>query len=294
MFKGIDLYLDAFREKLEGSDKAVLQDALSDAEDHLTSAFQTEKYEHPELTSEQTMERVIDEYGTPQEVAEHYRIVEEYTTPALASTPAGRPEGKCMRFCGIIASPRAWAAMLYMILSLATGIIYFTWAVTAVSVSASLIILIVGVPLAWLFFLSFRGLALVEGRIVEALLGVRMPRRAVFIRKGDGWFGSLKGVFSSRSTWTSLVYLILMLPLGILYFTVFVTLIAVSLGMVASPVLELIFEIQVFDFRETWWIPIWLMPFVVAGGAALFLSTLHLGQLVGKAHGKLARAMLVS
>lgn len=87
-----------------------------------------------------------------------------------------------------------------MIISMATGIAYFTWAVTGFSVSAGLIVLIIGVPLTWLFFLSFRGIALVEGRIVEALLGVRMPRRTVFIRKGDGWWGSVKGVFTTRST----------------------------------------------------------------------------------------------
>ena len=43
-----------------------------------------------------------------------------------------------------------------------------------------MIIMIFGIPLAALIFLSFRGLAWLEGRIVEALLGVRMPRRPVF------------------------------------------------------------------------------------------------------------------
>lgn len=293
MFKGIDLYLDAFRDSLEGSDRAVVQDALSDAEDHLVSAFATEKEEHPELPDEQVMDRVVDEYGTPDEVADFYRRVEEVTRPVLVSaTP--RQGGKFMRFCGIITDPSAWAAMLYMILSMATGIIYFTWAVTSLSVTAGLLVLIVGLPLAWLVFLSFRGLALVEGRIVEALLGVRMPRRPVLIRKGDGWFGSLKGVFSAKSTWTSLVYLLLMLPLGIIYFTLFLSLVAITLSMVASPVLELVLGVQVFDLRETWWIPVWLMPFVVVAGGFLFLATLHLAKLVGRLHGKFARALLVN
>ncbi len=292
MIKLIEDYLNAFREELKGSDKATIQDALSDAEDHLSTALDTELSENPEETEEEAVISIISRYGDPEEVADHYRNVEKYTDPALSSNK--RTRSGLSAFCGIIADPSAWAALLYMILSLATGIVYFTWAVTGFSVSASLIVLIIGVPLAWLFFLSFRALAFVEGRIVEALLGARMPRRAIFISKGEGWWGSIKGIFSTGSTWSSFIYLILMLPLGVLYFTVFITLTAISLSMTADPILELIFKVPVFDIPEPWFTPIWLMPFVVIAGVILFLSTLHLAKVTGKLHGKLARAMLVS
>jgi hypothetical protein len=291
MIKLLEDYLNAFREELRGSDRAVVQDALSDAEDHLSAAIETELSQHPEESEEEAAKTAIERYGEPSEVADHYRKVEKYTVPVLTSV-GGRERRRT--FFGVIAEPAAWASLLYMILSLATGIIYFTWAVTGVSLSASLIVLIIGVPLAWLFFLSFRGLAFVEGRIVEALLGVRMPRRAVFIRKGNGWWGSIKGVFSTGSTWSSLVYLILMLPLGVVYFTIFIVLVAFALSMVADPLLELVFHIQIFDFPEPFWTPVWLMPFVVLGGAVLFLASLHLARWTGRMHGKLARKMLVS
>ena len=54
---------------------------------------------------------------------------------------------------------------------------YFTWAVVGASLSVSLLILIIGVPLLVLFLGSIRALAFIEGRMVEVLLGVRMPRR---------------------------------------------------------------------------------------------------------------------
>ncbi|MBN1433833.1 sensor domain-containing protein [Candidatus Fermentibacterales bacterium] len=292
--RGISRYLDDFRRQLAGMDRAIVQDALSDAEDHLTSALETYVTEHPGVSPEEAVNQVIESYGSPGEIAEQYRRIEEYTSPAIGSTRP-RVEKRGLRgFFGVIAEPSAWAAMLYMIFGLATGIVYFTWTTAALSVSAGLIVLVIGVPVTWLFFLSFRGLALVEGRIVEALLGVRMPRRPVFVRKGEGWWGSLKGVFATGSTWTSLVYLILMLPLGVLYFSLFVTLFALSLSMIASPVLELVFHIQVFDLYESWWIPVWLMPFVVIAGALLFPGTLHLARSVGRLHGRLARTMLVS
>jgi len=292
MMKLIEDYLNAFREELRGSDRATVQDALSDAEDHLSTALDIELTEHPEESREEAAKNIISRYGEPEEVAQHYRNVEKYTTPALSVS--GSKKHGLSAFFGIIADPSAWAALLYMVISLATGIIYFTWAVTGFSVSASMLILIIGVPLAWLFFLSFRGLAFVEGRIVEALLGVRMPRRAVFIRKGTGWWGSIKGIFSTGSTWSSFIYLILMLPLGVLYFSVFITLVSVSLAMISDPIFELVLDIPVFDFPEVWWTPVWLMPFVVIAGAVLFLSTLHLAKAAGKLHGRLARTMLVS
>jgi len=292
MIKLIEDYLNAFREELKGSDRATVQDALSDAEDHLSTALDIELSEHPDESSEEAAKNIISKYGDPEEVAEHYRKVEKYTTPAFSGEI--RKRKGLAAFFGIISDPSAWAALLYMIFSLATGIIYFTWAVTGFSLSASLLVLIIGVPLAWLFFLSFRGLAFVEGRIVEALLGARMPRRAIFIRKGDGWWGSIKGIFSTGSTWSSFIYLILMLPLGVLYFSVFITLVSVSLALIADPIFELVLDIPLFDFPGVWWTPVWLMPFVVIAGACLFISTLHLAKLTGKLQGKLARAMLVS
>ena len=292
MIKLIEDYLNAFREELKGRDRATIQDALSDAEDHLSSALDTELSENPDETQEEAARSIIIRYGEPEEVAEHYRNVEKYTTPTFSTEK--RTRSGISAFCGIIADPSAWGALLYMILSLATGIVYFTWTVTGFSVSASLIILIIGVPLAWLFFLSFRALAFVEGRIVEALLGARMPRRAIFISKGKGWWGSIKGIFSTGSTWSSFIYLILMLPLGVLYFTVFITLISVSLAMIADPIFELVLEIPLFEVPDAWWTPIWLMPFVVLGGVVLFLSTLHLAKMTGRFQSRLARTMLVS
>jgi hypothetical protein len=51
----------------------------------------------------------------------------------------------------------------------------------AISISFSLFIF--GLPIAIFFLYSVRGFALLEGRIVEALLGVRMPRRPLFYPK---------------------------------------------------------------------------------------------------------------
>jgi len=75
------------------------------------------------------------------------------------------------RFCYIYSSP--WQQ----------GIIYFTWTVTGISLSLGLLILIIGIPIAGVFILSTRGIALLEGRMVEALLGIRMRTVPCFSKR---------------------------------------------------------------------------------------------------------------
>jgi hypothetical protein len=175
-----------------------------------------------------------------------------------------------------------------------TGIIYFTWSVTGISLSAGLLILIVGLPILALFLLSARGIALLEGRLVEALLGVRMPRRPLFTRKDISWWQKFKNVFSERQTWTAVIYMILQMPLGIVYFTIIVTLIAVSLGFIFKPLLELGWGIPTFVIGNFgYYTPDWAFPFCIIGGILLLFATMHVAKFIGKLHGMWAKVMLV-
>jgi len=199
------------------------------------------------------------------------------------------------RFFGVYGDPRAWGSVLYMIISLITGTLYFSWAVTGLSLSLSMIIMIFGIPLAALIFLSFRGLAWLEGRIVEALLGVRMPRRPVFTRKDITWVEKLKAIFGSKITWFSTLFLFLQFPLGIIYFVLFITLFSVGLAFIAVPVLQYVYHLPMF-----WWNGIshafepWTMPLFVLAGVILLTSNMHLAKGLGSLHAKLARALLVA
>src|SRR5690606_32550259 len=115
------------------------------------------------------------------------------------------------RFFGVVADPHTYGALFYMLLSLATGIFYFTWVVTGVSTTAGLLILIIGIPLLVLFLMSVRLLSLVEGRIVEALLGERMPRRPLYAQRDKPWLQRLKELFTDARTWATMGYFLLMI-----------------------------------------------------------------------------------
>ena len=160
--------------------------------------------------------------------------------------------------------------------------------------SLGLLVLIIGVPFAVLFLISIRSIAHVEGRIVEALLGVRMPRRPLFTNREAGWVDQVKGLLLEGRTWTAVVYMILQLPLGVLYFTIFVCLISTSLGLMVSPILEIVFDEPLIRLGAmAYYIPTWQMPLVVAGGFILFLASMHLAKLIGRAHGSFAKTLLV-
>jgi hypothetical protein len=172
--------------------------------------------------------------------------------------------------------------------------VYFTWAVTGISMSIGMFLLIIGLPFTVLFLLSIRSIALVEGRIVEAMLGIRMPRRSLFVSRESGWLQKVKALFLERRTWTTLIYMIMQLPLGILYFTLFSVMLSVSLSLIVSPILEFAFEESVVHFgAEAYHIQIWQMPFIVIGGFLLLISTLHLAKLIGRWHSLYAKRLLV-
>jgi hypothetical protein len=295
MYPNVEAYVSELRERLAGSDPATIQDALADAEDHLQSALEQAQRDHPEATPESLLSGIIANFGTPEEVAKAYRDIEVRLTPPFAPVAKKDTRPFHVRFFGVLGEPRAYAALLYLLTSMVTGILYFTWAVTGVSLSLGLMVLIFGLPFFGLFVFSIQGLALVEGRLVEALLGVRMPRRQVpFRTAGSGIWKRFVARLKDRRTWTTLAYLVLQLPFGILHFTVFIVLLAYSLQLLALPVLQLVFDQPLFSFSfGKYFVPLWSMPLLFLAGILDIIVLLHLAKFVGRQHGAMAKALLV-
>ena len=225
MENNIDGYIRQLKAELKDCDRATVQDALSDAEEYLRNALDNAKTGKPGVTEENLFAAIVEEYGTPAEIADAYRKIEARTSPSLIARTTKKNRSFPGRFFGVVIDPRAWGALLYLLFTLATGIIYFTWTVTGISLSLGLLILIIGIPIAGIFILSTRGLALLEGRMVEALLGIRMPHRPLFSPKDKGLWAKFKSLLTDKYTWFSMMYMLLQLPLGIFYFTLFITLV---------------------------------------------------------------------
>jgi uncharacterized membrane protein len=295
--RSIEQYLAALRAALAGEDPALVQDALYDAEEYLRA----EVAAHAGRSEADTLELIASTYGAPEEVAEAYRTTEKQVRTALAPPPRKPPRTAFGRFFAVYGDSRTWTALFYMLLALVTGTFYFTMTVTGLSMSAGLLILIIGIPFFLLFVGFTRVLALAEGRLVEGLLGQRMPRRPLYPAKDVPVFERIKQMLTDRRTWTTMFYFLLMLPLGILYFTIAVAGVCTSLGLVAGSIAAILFEAGVgggafsFDDHVVYNGPSLLAaPFLLVAGVLLLTLVMHLIRAIGRGHGALAKNLLVA
>ena len=294
-------YLERLRRALAGADPALVQDALYDAEEYLRS----ELAENPGKSEAEVIASVSTSYGAPDEVAEIYRDTEVTVQTALRTPPPPPRKSLLGRFFGVAAEPRSYAALFYMLLSLATGILYFTWVVTGASLSAGLAVLIIGIPFVILFLGSVRVLSLVEGRLVEAMLGERMPRRPLYSGRGKPWLERIKDMFTDPRTWGTLLYMVAMLPLGIVYFTIAVVLLGTSLSFLVAPLLVWFGDFDTGTSVNGWQVLTfdgqtlstsaepWALPLLFVAGFLLLFVTLHVARGIGKLHGQFAKHLLV-
>jgi VIT1/CCC1 family predicted Fe2+/Mn2+ transporter len=294
MFHTIEEYLDALKTEMQGSDSALLQDALADAREHLTNALVVAREKDPELNEGDALKIIVDEYGTPEETASAYKEVERRTSPSLKQVTT-KSHSVLGGFFGVYTDARAWGALLYMLIAFITGVFYFSWAVTGISVSVSFLIFIFGLLFALLFLLSVRGLALLEGRLVEALLGVRMPRRPLFSHQGMKWLDRLKALLTDKATWLMLVYMFTQFVLGIAYFVLIVTVLSFSLSFIAIPFLqEILDQGAISNNGVQYFIPTWTYPLWILAGILLWTAFMNIARGIGQLHGRYAKWMLVS
>jgi hypothetical protein len=200
---------------------------------------------------------------------------------------------------------RAYTSLIYMLLSLATGVLYFTFVVTGLSLSVGFAILVIGIP----FFLAFIGIARIialgEGRLLEATTGERMPRRPVHPGPPSGWLPRIGEMLADARTWTTLLYLLLMLPLGIIYFTVAVTLLSTGLALSVTPLVAIAQRLgwaaDATRFSDDAHIGSLalshhsLLGAVLLGALGVVILTvlMHLARAIGEGHARLAKALLV-
>jgi uncharacterized membrane protein len=293
--RSIDQYLQQLREQLAGEDPALIQDALYDAEEYLRAEIAS----HAGKSEADVLEIIASTYGAPDEVAAAYRDTEIKVKAAMKAPVPKVHRTLAGKFFGVFLDSRAYTSLFFMILSLATGIIYFTFAVAGLSLSAGLAVLIIGVPFFLLFIGITRVISLAEGRLIEAMTGARMPRRPAHADAARGFWTRVGRMLKDRRTWSTLAYFVLMLPLGIAYFVTAIVGLSVSLSFILAP-------LGVWANRAGWWWEaghmhvnpywldtLWVLPFVMAAGVLLLTLLMHLARGVGHLHSQIAKALLV-
>jgi uncharacterized membrane protein len=296
--RSINQYLAQLREELASSDAALIQDAAYDAEEYLRA----EVAAHPEKSEADVLELIASTYGSPEEVAAAYRDTEIKVKAAMAS-PRRIPNSGIGAFFGVFLDPRAYTSLFFMVLCLCTGIFYFVFAVTGLSLSVGLAVLVIGIP----FFLSFvalsRVVSLAEGRLIEAMTGVRMPRRPAYQGNALGFWPRMGVMLSEPRTWSTLAYFLSMLPIGILYFVTSIVGLTVSLTFILMPIAAALGRAGLFGsnaveiFSNAQPEVLWNTPLaflMMVAGVLLLTSLMHLARGVGRLHAWYAKSMLVA
>jgi uncharacterized membrane protein len=286
-------YLSQLQRALKGAPAGLIADALADCEEHLNNEIS----QNPDLDQRQVLATVIETYGTPEEIAEEYRDMEAAISGPFPKSE--QPHERRYGFFNVISDPRTYGALLFMLLALPTGIFYFVWTIVGISLTIGFAILIIGIPFALLFIASVRVLSHVEGRIVEGLLGVRMPRRLPApSAEEETLLGRIKDALIDARTWSSMLYLVLRLPLGIAYFVISIVGITVPIALTGGSIVSLITNESHIQVSDVPWLDhlmhtapgLILLAFV---GVLLFFVTLHIARAIGWVHAKVAEALLV-
>jgi uncharacterized membrane protein len=299
--RSIDDYLRALRAALAGGDPALIQDALYDAEEHLRA----EAAANPGKGEAELLEHIVRTYGAPDEVAAAYRDTEAKVTAALRPPVERSVQSPNLlsRFFSVYSDPRAYVSLFFMVLSLVTGCVYFTFAVTGLSLSLGLAILIIGLPVFLGFIGITRVISLGEGRLLEAVSGERMPRRPVHPGAPEGLVARILGMLKDVRTWTTLIYFLVMLPLGTLYCATAVTGLAVGVSFLLVPVVGIAQHLG-------WWAPwehggsitfnpAWIdtpggWVLCVVCGVVVLTTLLHVARVVVSIHARTAKMLLVA
>lgn len=223
-------YLAELELEMLPHDAAMRHDALIDAEAHLRAA----------IAAGSTAERAVADYGSPAEIAAAY--VAAAGAFAATARSSGRPfRARDIPVVGIWADPRAWGALAYFgAVGFALSLAYFVWSVSVGALSIGLAPVLVGVPVFIFLLGSARALCLFEGKVVEAFLGVRMPRRTQPVEGVDtvGFWQRIWCWLKDVRSWLSLGYLLGNFPVAVTLFAVTVTIAVASAVLIGVPLLE--------------------------------------------------------
>jgi uncharacterized membrane protein len=286
-YVSIQQYLKDLEKALEGLDPALIADALDDAEEHLELSAREHASSETCSSDQEALEAAIEEYGLPPEIAEeYYRMESEETEKKVVAQ-----RSLFSRIFGVFTDSGTYLNLAYVLLLLPLGIIYFAYIAVGALLSVGLALTIVGIPLGILFLLSIFGLSWFHGRMSETCLGIRMPRkRRKLMATGTAW-QKMKAILDDWRLYTSACYLILMLPLGFIYFAAFVLLFATAIGLIIYPVVvPLEIELSLGNLPINTTTSTILYPVL---GFLLLTFSLHLVRAVAYCHGIMTKALLV-
>lgn len=160
-----------------------------------------------------------------------------HTTTTPTTTPASALHPRNERLLGFLAAPfqaRTWRATAYNLVGLAAGVVWFTLITIGLTLGISLAVTLVGIPLIAVTLFVARAGAATERWRAGWIDGALPPAPAGPEPRTLSWAG-LKAQLLHAKSWTSTLYLIVLLPVGIATWTVALTTWAYALAALTLP-----------------------------------------------------------
>lgn len=133
-----------------------------------------------------------------------------------------------------VRSGRVVRRSLSLVLDGVLGVVWFTWVVTMLALGAGLVITLLGVPLLAVTVRSGRVIGAMERARVRVLLAVEVPAPPAR-RLAEGVWPWLRAALGDVPGWKGLAYGVVMLPWGVVAFSVTVAVWSVGLGLLTAP-----------------------------------------------------------
>ncbi|MEV6249484.1 sensor domain-containing protein [Streptomyces sp. NPDC051742] len=136
---------------------------------------------------------------------------------------------------------RTWRALVYVLIGLPLGVVWFALSVSFVSAGVGLLITFLGVPILAGALAMCRGFGAVERARARGLLGLDVrPPEPVRGRTG-GAFSWMGAMLKSGASWRHLLYAVVHMPWAVFSFTVTVTFWATGWGLFLYPLWQWVF-----------------------------------------------------
>lgn len=138
------------------------------------------------------------------------------------------------RLFGPLATPRPWRETAHLLLDLPAGVAWFTIVVTLLATSVGLIVTLLGLPLLALTVRIGRWIGAVERGRASLLLDDDVPAPPPVPLEGSAW-QKVRTAMADATGWRGLLYGVVMLPVGIVTFTVTVLAWSLAAAWIALP-----------------------------------------------------------
>jgi signal transduction histidine kinase len=135
-----------------------------------------------------------------------------------------------------LSEARTWSASLHLLLDMPFGIAWFVIAIVGLSVGVGLVVVaLVGLVILAATVFAGRLIGIVERTRAATFLGLKVSPPPARVRPEGTWAG-LRSFLTDPVGWKGLGYGMLMLPIGIINFTIVVTMWAIALAGSTYPV----------------------------------------------------------